>query len=188
MVELASFAGIYGKAAGPRGYISNRGQGASASRRRTDRQRAAGSRDSTGQLAGEESAKLVQALHGSSGTWREDGICSKGRLIAQQMSLTAVPSPATGWSMPFYRRETPPLPDEPLWRWILYLLVGSTVVATLIAVAAHYAWNRPVLAEVAGWSAIVTAGLYLVFRRLGAREMEKRARAERTRQGDAPGE
>jgi len=87
--------------------------------------------------------------------------------------------PAT-WkdAMPLYR-ETPPLPDEPLWRWILYVLVGSTVLATLISIGAHYAWNQPVLAEVAGWSAIVTAGMYLVFRRLGAREMAKRGRAER---------
>lgn len=78
--------------------------------------------------------------------------------------------------MPFYRRETPPLPDEPLWRWILYALVGSTVIAAFIAFAAHYTWQQPVLAEVAGWSAILTALLYLVFRRLGAREMEKRAK------------
>ena len=34
--------------------------------------------------------------------------------------------------MPLYR-ETPPLPDEPLWRWILYVLVGSTVLMSSIA-------------------------------------------------------
>lgn len=87
--------------------------------------------------------------------------------------------------MPFYRRETPPLPDEPIWRWILYVLVGSTVAAVLVAFAAHYRWNEPVLAEVAGWSAILTAVLYLVFRRLGAREMARRARQE-TSGGEPP--
>ena len=30
-------------------------------------------------------------------------------------------------------RTAPPLPDEPLWRWILYALVGSTVIAAFIA-------------------------------------------------------
>jgi len=86
--------------------------------------------------------------------------------------------------MPFYRRETPPLPDEPIWRWILYVLVAATVAATFLAIGAHYAWNNPVLAEVAGWSAIATAVLYLVFRRLGAREMAKRAATERAPAGD----
>ncbi len=78
--------------------------------------------------------------------------------------------------MPLYR-QTPPLPDEPIFRWILYVLVGSTVMATFIAIGADYAWGQPLLARVAGWSAITTGLLYLVFRWLGAREAAKRAGA-----------
>ena len=86
--------------------------------------------------------------------------------------------------MPLFR-QTPPLPDEPVFRWILYVLVGSTVVATFIAIGADQAWGLPVLSRVAGWSAIVTAGLYLVFRWLGAREMAKRsARGAARQDGD----
>ena len=88
--------------------------------------------------------------------------------------------------MPLFR-QTPPLPDEPIFRWILYVLVGSTVVATFIAIGADQAWGLPVLARVAGWSAIVTGLLYLVFRWLGAREMTRRAAREATRQDSDPG-
>lgn len=89
--------------------------------------------------------------------------------------------------MPLYR-ETPPLPDEPIWRWILLTLVAATVAATLIAVAANHVWQRPALASVAGWSAIATAALYLFFRWLGRREAERQAarRAEQLERGDPP--
>ena len=57
--------------------------------------------------------------------------------------------------MPLYR-NSPPLPEEPIWRWILGVLAFSTVAAVLIAIAAGQAWNKPVLSSVAGWSAVVT--------------------------------
>lgn len=76
--------------------------------------------------------------------------------------------------MPLYR-ERPPLPEEPIWRWILIVLLAGTVLATLLALAADGLWRRPALASAAGWAAIVTAALYLFFRWLGAREAAKRA-------------
>lgn len=77
--------------------------------------------------------------------------------------------------MPVFR-QTPPLPDEPIWRWILIVLLVSTTVSVLLMLGATYAWRDPVLADVAGWSALVTAGLYLFFRWLGAREARRRDR------------
>lgn len=89
-------------------------------------------------------------------------------------------------SMPLYR-DRPPLPEEPIWRWILAVLLASTVLATLLALAADSLWGQPLLAEVAGWSAIVTAALYLFFRWLGAREAAKRAGGAGDHSGDESG-
>lgn len=80
--------------------------------------------------------------------------------------------------MPLYR-DRPPLPEEPIWRWILIVLLAATILATLLAFAADSLWQRPLLAEAAGWSAIVTAAAYLFFRWLGAREAARRADGER---------
>ncbi len=85
--------------------------------------------------------------------------------------------------MPLFR-DRPPLPDEPIWRWILIVLIASTVAATLLAFAAESLWQQPDLARVAGWSAIVTAALYLFFRWLGAREAAKRAAGSTAERGD----
>jgi hypothetical protein len=76
--------------------------------------------------------------------------------------------------MPLYR-NSPPLPEEPIWRWILGVLAVSTAAAALIAIAAGQAWNKPVLSSVAGWSAVTTGVLYLFFRWLGLREARRRA-------------
>jgi hypothetical protein len=76
--------------------------------------------------------------------------------------------------MPLYR-NSPPLPEDPIWRWILGVLAVSTAAAALIAIAAGQAWNKPVLSSVAGWSAVITGVLYLFFRWLGLREARRRA-------------
>jgi hypothetical protein len=78
--------------------------------------------------------------------------------------------------MPLYR-NAPPLPEEPIWRWILGVLAFSTCAGALVAIAAGQAWNQPVLSAVAGWSALITGALYLFFRWLGARESHKRQAA-----------
>lgn len=81
-------------------------------------------------------------------------------------------------------RETPPFPDEPIWRWILIVLVASTTASVLIMLGATYLWDNPLLADVAGWSALMTAGFYLFFRWLGAREARRRREREgREREG-----
>jgi hypothetical protein len=79
--------------------------------------------------------------------------------------------------MPFYR-QSPPLPQEPIWRWILGVLAFSTVAAVLIAILAGERWGNPALSSVAGWSAIVTGVLYIFFRWLGAREARRRAEGQ----------
>jgi hypothetical protein len=76
--------------------------------------------------------------------------------------------------MPLYR-QTPPLPQEPIWRWILGVLAFSTVAAVLLSIVAGQSWNNPTLSAVAGWSAVVTGLLYLFFRWLGAREARRQA-------------
>jgi hypothetical protein len=79
--------------------------------------------------------------------------------------------------VPLYR-QTPPLPQEPIWRWILGVLAFSTVAAVLIAILAGERWQNPILSSVAGWSAVVTGLLYLFFRWLGAREARRQAQGQ----------
>ncbi len=70
--------------------------------------------------------------------------------------------------MPLFRNAQP-LPDEPILRWILIVLAFSTIAAALLLVAAHYLWKNEALAEVAGWSAVVTGLIYFFFRWWGGR-------------------
>jgi len=76
--------------------------------------------------------------------------------------------------MPLYR-NTPPLPKDPIWRWILGVLAFSTFGAVLLSILAGERWGNPTLSAVAGWSAVITGLLYLFFRWLGAREARRRA-------------
>ena len=77
--------------------------------------------------------------------------------------------------MPLYR-DRPPLPSDPLYRAILLVLVGSAVVATALSIALQASHQE--LSRVAGWAALVFAGLYLFFRFMGPRWAKRRDQDE----------
>lgn len=68
--------------------------------------------------------------------------------------------------MPLFR-DRPPLPRDPIYRAILWVLVGSAAGATLLSLGLQA--SDPGLSRTAGWAALIFAGLYLFFRFMGPR-------------------
>lgn len=75
-------------------------------------------------------------------------------------------------------RDTPPLPDDGIYRTVLLVLVLSILAGAAIALAGEVLWHREDLTQLGTWIALVCGGIYLVFRVLGAREARRRARAD----------
>ena len=74
-------------------------------------------------------------------------------------------------------RETPPLPDDGIYRMILVVLVASLLIGAILALAGALVWHSPGLSQ-AGTGLVIVSGLaYAFFRILGARQARKRARA-----------
>ena len=83
----------------------------------------------------------------------------------------------------------PPLPDDGIYRMILMVLVGSVMVGAVIALAGELVYHNEALSHAGAWIAIVSGGIYFVFRLLGRREAERRARLDqqdRDREGPDP--
>ncbi len=81
---------------------------------------------------------------------------------------------AKGPPMP---RETPPLPDDGIYRMILIVLVVSLLIGAILALAGDLLWQSPGVSQ-AGTGLVIVSGLaYVLFRILGAREARRRARA-----------
>ncbi len=73
-------------------------------------------------------------------------------------------------------RETPPLPDDRIYRTILVVLVVSLLIGAVLALAGDLLWDSPGLSQ-AGTGIVIASGLaYAFFRILGAREARKRTR------------
>jgi len=77
--------------------------------------------------------------------------------------------------MPLFR-DSHSFPKDPLYRAVLGVLVFSALVSVLISFLADGRWNRPVLAEVAGYSALLSLVAYLVIRWLGIRSAQRQQR------------
>lgn len=79
-------------------------------------------------------------------------------------------------------RESPPLPDERIYRTILRVLVASLLIGAFCAFAGEPLWDNPALSQAGTWLVIASGAAYAFFRVLGIREARKRAneRAERT--------
>ncbi|GAB5469264.1 MAG: hypothetical protein Kilf2KO_22940 [Rhodospirillales bacterium] len=85
--------------------------------------------------------------------------------------------------MPLFR-ETPAFPKDPLFRAVLGVLVISALAAMLISLLAEYQWNQPVVAEVAGYAALLSLLAYLAVRWLGIRAQRRiDAAADQDRDG-----
>ncbi|MBC6416963.1 MAG: hypothetical protein GDA47_04030 [Rhodospirillales bacterium] len=86
--------------------------------------------------------------------------------------------------MPLFR-ETPPFPKDPLYRAILGVLVFSSLASIAISLLADNRWNEPVLAEVAGYAALVSLTGYFAVRLLAQRQARRRQQPEQDNDGDA---
>ena len=79
------------------------------------------------------------------------------------------------------RRDSPPLPEDGIYRAILIVLVATIVIGALVAVAGDTVLANPAMERVGTGAALIGAVLYVFFRVLGAREARRRAaqRADR---------
>ncbi len=72
-------------------------------------------------------------------------------------------------------RDTPPLPRDGIYRSILWVLVLSVVAGAAMALLGGLVWRREDVSETGTWIVLVSGGIYLVFRWLGAREARRQA-------------
>lgn len=81
------------------------------------------------------------------------------------------------------RRAPPPLPQDGIYRTILWALVLTVVSGALVAIAGDTVYHDPAMSRVGTGAALIGAALYVLFRFLGAREAMRRA--EENGPGDA---
>lgn len=72
-------------------------------------------------------------------------------------------------------RDRPPLPRDGIYRSILWVLVLSVVAGAAVTLLGALVWHREDVSETGIWIVLVSGGIYLVFRWLGAREARRRA-------------
>ncbi len=75
-------------------------------------------------------------------------------------------------------RPDAPLPDEPIYRAILLVLVLSVVAGALLALVGDQLWQSDAVGQAGTGIAVVSGLIYFVFRWLGAREARRRATRE----------
>lgn len=86
-------------------------------------------------------------------------------------------------------RESPPLPDDRIYRTILVVLVASLLIGAALSLAGELVWHNPALSQAGTWLVFASGAAYVIFRVLGVREARKRARAAETpvEREDGPG-
>ncbi len=85
--------------------------------------------------------------------------------------------------MPLFR-NTPPLPQDGIYRTILLVLVIDIVAGALLAVAGESLFQRPELSTLGTALALIGAALYVFFRLLGARQAKREAEENEGRDQD----
>ncbi len=85
-------------------------------------------------------------------------------------------------------RDTPPLPRDGIYRSILWVLVLSVVAGAAMALLGGLVWRREDVSETGTWIVLVSGGIYLVFRWLGAREARRRTGGPADGAGDGTGD
>ena len=72
-------------------------------------------------------------------------------------------------------RERPPLPDDGLYRTILWVIVLTIVAGAIVTIGGQTVWQDPEISNFGAIVALVGGALYVVFRWLGMREAKRRA-------------
>ncbi|MGF1608042.1 MAG: hypothetical protein ACFCUQ_01505 [Kiloniellales bacterium] len=81
------------------------------------------------------------------------------------------------------RRHSPPFPDDPIYRAILFVLVLSVLAGALLALAGEAWFYDRGISRLGGWIAVVCGALYFFFRWLG-RRAALRTKNDRRAEGD----
>lgn len=92
-------------------------------------------------------------------------------------------SQALRFGVPLFR-NTPPLPQDGIYRTILLVLVVDIVAGTLLALAGDSLFQRPALSTLGTALALIGAALYVFFRFLGARQAKREAEGNQDRDAD----
>ena len=72
-------------------------------------------------------------------------------------------------------RERPPLPDDGIYRTILWVIVLTIVAGAIVTIAGQTVWHDPEISNFGAIVALIGGALYVVFRWLGMREAKRRA-------------
>lgn len=72
-------------------------------------------------------------------------------------------------------RQSPPLPEDRIYRTILLVLVVSLLTGAVFALAGDLLWHNPALSQAGTWLVVASGAAYFFFRVLGVREARKRA-------------
>ena len=76
------------------------------------------------------------------------------------------------------RRDSPPFPQDPIYRTILFVLMASVVAGAVLALAGEAWFHDQGISHLGGWIVVICGGLYFFFRWLGRREMRRRDQSD----------
>lgn len=110
------------------------------------------------------------------------GLAAKRETGTGAEPVRPAPNPDAYSQMP---RESPPLPDERIYRTILLVLVVSLLIGAVCALAGDLLWHNAALSQAGTWLVIASGLAYAFFRVLGVREARKRADERADRSEDA---
>ena len=72
-------------------------------------------------------------------------------------------------------RERPPLPDDGIYRTILWAIVLTIIAGAIVSIAGQTVWQDPEISNFGAIVALVGGALYVFFRWFGMREARRRA-------------
>jgi len=78
------------------------------------------------------------------------------------------------------RRSTPPLPNDGIYRLILWLMVATVICGALLAIAGETLAQDPGLSRLGTGMALIGGAIYAVFRWLGIREARRKRTPDTT--------
>lgn len=78
------------------------------------------------------------------------------------------------------RRSTPPLPNDGIYRLILWLMVATVICGALLAIAGETLAQDQALSRLGTGIALIGGAIYAVFRWLGIREARRKKTSETT--------
>ena len=82
------------------------------------------------------------------------------------------------------RKASPPLPDNGIYRFILWLMVVTVIGGAILAIAGETLAQNPALSRLGTGMALIGGAIYAFFRWLGHREARRRSDSQNANSGD----